>query len=77
MMIRDGRPIMFKNKGEWYPFTCGWYTEWFMESVFDIMKLPRQHYWLESYPQFLAAMKMPGFDKVIYAIENDMLFGAF
>jgi hypothetical protein len=77
MMIKDGRPVMFINKGDWYHFTFGWPTLWFMESVFNVLKLPHQYYWFDAYAQFIEAMKMPGFADAVDAIENDMLFGAF
>jgi len=67
---------MFKNCGEYYPFTVSCYAMWYMECVFDLMKLPRQEYWLRAYPQFIQAMSMDNFSTAIDAIEND-IFGAF
>lgn len=77
MVLRNGRPVLFKNKGVWYPFVCGWYSLWFMETIFNILKLPRQKYWFDAYEQFIRAMDMPLFNTAVEAIENDELFGSF
>lgn len=78
-VMKNGKLHMFYNRGYdgMYPFCCGFYSGWFMETVMERMGLPKpSKYWAEAYPEYEKAWAHPDFIRCAEAVE-DSLFGAF